>query len=69
VPLPEAPQPTAEREQAQANAELDKDVRSLVERSTAAQGLPFHVQDEAVLARVAALVQAIRKRETARRAS
>ena len=32
------------------------------ERSTAAQGLPFHVQDPAILARVAALVNAVSKK-------
>jgi hypothetical protein len=55
--------------QAQVAAELDDDVRRLVERSTAAQGLPFHVQDPAILARVAALVQAVGKREAVRHAS
>jgi hypothetical protein len=42
---------------------IDEHVRRLIERSTAAQGLPFHVQDEATLARVAVLVQvALRKK-------
>ena len=68
MPLREPAQPTAKSQQAQAHAELDENVRSLVQRSTAAQGLPFHVQDQAVLARVASLVQAVRKREAARHA-
>ncbi len=37
---------------------IDEHIKRLVERSTAAQGLPFHVEDRATLARVAALVQA-----------
>jgi hypothetical protein len=37
-------------------------VKRLVERSTAAQGLPFHVEDPAILARVAALVNAVSKK-------
>jgi hypothetical protein len=37
-------------------------VKRLVERSTAAQGLSFHVQDPAILARVAALVNAVSKK-------
>jgi hypothetical protein len=48
---------------------LDKEIRRLVEHSTAAQGLPFHVTDEAVLARVAGLIRAVRRRHPARRAS
>jgi hypothetical protein len=36
-----------------------------VERSTAAQGLPFHVQDPAILARVAALVNAVVSKKAA----
>jgi hypothetical protein len=60
--------PTALGERAQADSQLDKEVRSLIERSTAVQGLPFHVQDQAVLARVASLIHALRKREAARHA-
>jgi hypothetical protein len=45
---------------------LDKDVKCLVERSTAAQGLSFHVQDPAILARVAALINAVRSKEAPR---
>jgi hypothetical protein len=37
-------------------------VKRLVERSTAAQGLAFHVQDPAILTRVAALVNAVSKK-------
>jgi hypothetical protein len=37
-------------------------VKRLVERSTAAQCLAFHVQDPAILARVAALVNAVSKK-------
>jgi hypothetical protein len=55
--------------QESACAGLDKDVRALIERSTAAQGLPFHIRDRAVLARVAALVKAARKKEAAKQAS
>jgi hypothetical protein len=57
---------TADHCRAQIEATLDKDVKLLVERSTAAQGLSFHVQDPAILARVAALVNAVRSKETAR---
>jgi hypothetical protein len=48
---------------------LDNEIRRLVERTTAAQGLPFHVADEAVLARVAALVRAVRGQQSSPRAS
>jgi hypothetical protein len=48
---------------------LDDEVRRLVERTTAAQGLPFHVADEAILARVAALVRAVGGQQSSRRAS
>jgi len=46
---------------------LDPDIRRLVERTTSAQGLPFHVKDPAVLARVATLLQAVLGKEVARR--
>jgi hypothetical protein len=61
-PLPASPPPTAEGREAQIDATLDEDVKRLVERSTAAQGLSFHVQDPAILARVAALVNAVSKK-------
>jgi hypothetical protein len=61
-PLPTSPPPTAEGREAQIDATLDEDVKRLVERSTAAQGLSFHVQDPAILARVAALVNAVSKK-------
>lgn len=48
---------------------LDPEIRRLVEHSTAAQGLPFHVKDKAILARVAALVRAVNDRDELRRAS
>jgi len=51
-PLPTSSEPTAEGREAQIDPTLDEDVKRLVERSTAAQGLPFHVQDPAILARV-----------------
>jgi hypothetical protein len=65
-PSPASPESTANRCGAQLDAALDKDVKRLVERSTAAQGLSFHVQDPAILARVAALVNAARSKETTR---
>lgn len=61
-----SPESTADRCGAQIDGMLDKDVKLLVERSTAAQGLSFHVQDPAILARVAALVNAVRSKEAAR---
>jgi hypothetical protein len=61
-PLPASPEPTAEGREAQIDATLDEDVKRLVERSTAAQCLAFHVQDPAILARVAALVNAVSKK-------
>jgi hypothetical protein len=62
-PLPASPPPTAEGREAQIDATtLDEDVKRLVERSTAAQGLSFHVQDPAILARVAALVNTVCKK-------
>ena len=61
-PLSKSPEPTAEGREAQIDATLDEDVKRLVERSTAAQGLSFHVQDPAILARVAALVNAVSKK-------
>jgi hypothetical protein len=61
-PLPTSSEPTAEGREAQIDPTLDEDVKRLVERSTAAQGLPFHVQDPAILARVAALVNAVSKK-------
>jgi hypothetical protein len=61
-PLPTSLEPTAEGREAQIDATLDEDVKRLVERSTAAQGLSFHVQDPAILARVAALVNAVSKK-------
>lgn len=48
---------------------LDREIRRLVERTTAAQGLPFHVKDKAILARVAALVRAVNGKDELRRAS
>jgi hypothetical protein len=63
---PALPESTADRCGAEIDAALDKDVKRLVERSTAAQGLSFHVQDPAILARVAALVNAVRSKEAAR---
>jgi hypothetical protein len=48
---------------------LDEEIRRLVERTTVAQGLPFHVADEAILARVAALVRAVCGQQPSRRAS
>jgi hypothetical protein len=65
-PSPASPGSTADRCGSQIDATLDKDVKCLVERSTAAQGLSFHVQDPAILARVAALVNAVRSKEAAR---
>ncbi len=50
-------------------SELDRDIRRLVERSTSAQGVSFHVADTAILARVATLVQAVLREDVARRAS
>jgi hypothetical protein len=67
--LPEPAEQTEARRGTQTDITLDKDIKRLVERSTAAQGLPFHVKDPAVLARVAALIQAVRDQATARRAS
>ena len=62
-PLPASPEPTAEGRKAQIDATtLDEDVKRLVERSTAAQGLSVHVEDPAILARVAALVNAVSKK-------
>jgi hypothetical protein len=61
-----SPESTADGCGAQIDGTLDKDVKLLVERSTAAQGLSFHVQDPAILARVAALVNAVRSKEVAR---
>jgi hypothetical protein len=63
------PEPPADTRQPQVDVELDKDLKRLVERSTAAQGLPFHVQDQAVLARVAALIRAMQTKDAGRRAS
>jgi hypothetical protein len=65
-PSPASPEPTADRCGARIDDTLDKDVKRLVERSTAAQGLSFHVQDPTILARVAALVNAVRNKEAAR---
>lgn len=66
--MPEQRKQTAEDWQAQVDAELDEEIRRLVDRSTAARGLSFHVRDQAVLARVAALVQSARSKAAARRA-
>jgi hypothetical protein len=57
------------RREAPPAAALDNEIRRSVERTTAAQGLPFHVADEAILARVAALVRAVRGQQPSRRAS
>jgi hypothetical protein len=65
--LPERTKLPAKDRIAQCGPELDKDVRRLLERSRAAQGLPFHVKDPAVLARVATLLQAVLAKEVARR--
>ncbi len=54
------PEPTTQLPGSDFDAELDEDIKRLVERSTVARGLPFHVRDPAVLARVAALVQSAR---------
>jgi hypothetical protein len=58
---------TAQGRGTQIDVALDEDIKRLVERSTSAQGLPFHVQDPAVLARVAALVQAALGKKAAHR--
>jgi hypothetical protein len=58
-----------ERRGAPPDGTLDKAIRRLVERSTTAQGLSFHVTDEATLARVATLVRAVRGQQPSRRAS
>jgi hypothetical protein len=63
---PAPPEPQTQRWAPQIAAPLDEDVQRLVQRSTAAQGLLFHVQDPAVLARVAALVNTVRGKEAAR---
>jgi hypothetical protein len=60
---------TDRRRQATPDGALDKEIRRLVERTTAAQGLPFHVTDEAVLARVATLVRAVHDQQPSQRAS
>ncbi len=65
--MPERTKLPAKDRIAQCSPELDKDVRRLLERSRAAQGLPFHVKDPAVLARVATLLQAVLGKEGARR--
>jgi len=65
--LPEPASRAIADRQAWTDAELDPDIRRLVERTTSAQGLPFHVKDPAVLARVATLVQAVLGKEVARR--
>lgn len=67
--MPELTAPSAEERRAEMAAGLDEEIRRLVERSTSAQGLPFHVRDQAVLARVAALVQAIIGKNAVRHAS
>jgi len=67
--LPEPASRAIADRQAWTDAELDPDIRRLVERTTSAQGLPFHVKDPAVLARVATLVQAVLGKEVARRAA
>jgi hypothetical protein len=66
--LPEQRKQTAEDWQVQVDAELDEEIRRLVDRSTAVRGLSFHVRDQAVLARVAALVQSAHSKASARRA-
>jgi len=38
----------------------DQDVRDAVERDTAASGVPYHVEDPAALARIAAIFAAPR---------
>jgi hypothetical protein len=58
---PASPEPKTLRWAPQIEAPLDEDVQRLVQRSTAAQGLSFHVQDRAILARVAALVNEVRR--------
>jgi len=65
--LPEPASRAIADRQARTDAELDPDIRRLVERTTSAQGLPFHVKDLAVLARVATLLQAVLGKEVARR--
>jgi hypothetical protein len=67
--VPEPVGRMAERRAAPPDGTLDIEVRRLVERSTAVQGLPFHVTDEAVLARVAALVRNVRGQQASRLAS
>jgi hypothetical protein len=57
------------RRRARPDLALDKEIKRLVERSTAAQNVPFHVADEAVLARVAALVRAVIGKHPSRHAS
>jgi hypothetical protein len=63
---PVPPEPQTQRWASLIAAPLDEDVQRLVQRSTAAQGLSFHVQDPAILARVAALVNAVCGKEAAR---
>jgi hypothetical protein len=63
---PAPPEPQTQRWAPQIEAPLDEDVQRLVQRSTTAQGLSFHVQDLAILARVAALINAVRGKEAVR---
>jgi hypothetical protein len=67
--LPDPAERTDKRREAPPDGALDDEIRRLVERTTEAQGLPFHVADAAILARVAALVRAVRGQQQSRRAS
>jgi hypothetical protein len=67
--LPKPAERTGKWQEAPPAVALDNEIRRLVERTTAAQGLPFHVADAAILARVAALVRAVRGQQQSRRAS
>jgi hypothetical protein len=66
--LPDPAERTYKRREAPPHGALDNEIRRLVERTTAVQGLPFHVADAAILARVAELVRAVRGQQQSRRA-
>ncbi len=66
-PLPEPTGQTAQSRTPTIDVAVDKDIKRLIERSRAAQGLPPRITDPVVLARVAALVQAALGRKAARR--
>ncbi len=65
--MPEPAEQTAQSRTPTIDVALDKDIKRLMERSRAAQGLPPRITDPAVLARVAALVQVALGKKAAQR--